>query len=51
MCRFICPVLQIFRCDGFQFGHFFHFLSILFIIDTFTTNLQSNDSTTIDIPQ
>ena len=21
--RFICPVLQIFRCDGFQFGHFF----------------------------
>ena len=21
--RFICPVLQIFRCDGLQFGHFF----------------------------
>ena len=21
--RFVCPVLQIFRCDGFQFGHFF----------------------------
>ena len=23
MRRFVCPVLQIFRCDGFQFGHFF----------------------------
>ena len=23
MRRFICSVLQIFRCDGFQFGHFF----------------------------
>ena len=29
--RFICPVLQIFRCDGFQLGHFF--TSFPFAID------------------